>query len=1235
MAIDASALPTDSLGPVQTDTSGMDATAALNTPAWGPNSPGASAEPPPLPEAPDFARIIPISTIEAAKQQQAAEEWGQQQQAKIADLWGQFAQDRLDQTIQRYTQPQWGPAQPMAYDAVQPEPAQPTAPPDAMSGATPNPVVDQFLSGLGGLLDKLKPNPQDAAQAGDTSKVLPTLESVAAPAGEALNRLTGGKFGEATGQLGNVTMQDLAQKANDLGLAGPVTQQDIQQMPGKDLTVGDVASTAASMVQPTPAGPVPGAALTPAGRAAGAANVLEGASPAAAIAGAASDTFDMSHPLVQYIAQNAGDEVAQKAVATLNNPARMQRILRAPARITTEADQAAYQIYRGSKDAALVEAARQQTGVGQAVLEAAPAHQPDAELSQQLQQSVENAQANPAGAGRVGAETSPPPESAPPIEAPAAAPSGETASPPVAQEAAPTPSSPAMPPASGSETAAASAQNTSRVPVWQQGLALVGHTDPVVEDALVRNAAREELAANTAMLPSGRMPGGIEAQATAERAAGEQQAVNSATRAVNQDTLRQGAEQIAANTPPPPESPFGPGGASAPPEVSPATPGGRAPGNQPPATPPVSASTALRLGSQAAGAAAGGYYEWQQSDKDLSLATIARVAAGMAGGAAAGYIGLGGAPTLKATAARAMDSYIGGLVSARTIALKGVQDGTDILLGGPAIKFAQATLAGHPAVGAQQAVQMYHALADGVGVVAGLRAAVKELSPGTLNAAERFGSDATDALSAMAKKAEHSVPSPGQYAATASTRGISAITEFARQLMTAQEMAADRVAMSHGLQSFGSVEDQAARVQKIVNDRLLMGDPNGGLGKAALAIMQLAQKMPILGGRLGTPFARIPANFMDKAFSAIPAVGLLNMAGATSKQTVLAQQALGSMALLGLKAAFGDNVTGAGPSDPAQAGMWRDNGYQPYSVKLPGTNQWTSTRNLPFWLKGPAMFLGLANDVQNGWNDGGKLGAAAAGFGKAVGSQEFMPDLLKLVENGLTPGQTGGEAVGAVPWYLRQTNAGLRNYIADTKGTAQQPANAGLSDKIGSAVSANLQAGVNGQVPARQTVMGDQVPNSNQGLGVFSPFQSTTEQRDPVIDAFGKVGVNIPQPPTNLTVGRATIPMTGAQRQEFQQVRGQALRDLAAKTPVTDAATAQKLLVGADKIATDQMIKNHPELTGSAQSSKQAKVEAAASKGRTWAQLTSGAASPPAEPAVPTAATGTGGRTWKDLVGSR
>lgn len=290
MAVDLSAL--GDLGPVKTDPSQFVLDDSAQQAA-------------PIPPPPDVARYIPTSTIEQAQRQQQADEWDQQTRQKIADMWEQQTQATQDQAVRKWlTPPQYGPPTPTTYQPVQPQADQEPQPDVNPVTAEPaqNPVVQQFLDGLGGLVDKMKPTPEQA-QPGDTTKVLPTLESVLTPAGEALNRLTGGASGELAGKLGNIPLGDLASKAQQLGIAGDVTPEDIQQMPGKDLTVGDVASGAASLVQPTPAGPVPGAALTPAGRAAGVANVLEGASPAAEIAGAAEpvarEALTADHPLVQ------------------------------------------------------------------------------------------------------------------------------------------------------------------------------------------------------------------------------------------------------------------------------------------------------------------------------------------------------------------------------------------------------------------------------------------------------------------------------------------------------------------------------------------------------------------------------------------------------------------------------------------------------------------------------------------------------------------------------------------------------------------------------------------------------------------------------------------------------------------------------------------------------------------------------------------------------------------------
>lgn len=115
-----------------------------------------SGETPPMPSVPDFARIIPITTIQQAKQQQMADEWGQQQQQKIASLWGTFAQDQLDQTVQRNTTVQWGAPQPTAYEPM----AQPTVPAPDVNPVTAepaqNPIIDQLMQGLGGLVGKLQ-----------------------------------------------------------------------------------------------------------------------------------------------------------------------------------------------------------------------------------------------------------------------------------------------------------------------------------------------------------------------------------------------------------------------------------------------------------------------------------------------------------------------------------------------------------------------------------------------------------------------------------------------------------------------------------------------------------------------------------------------------------------------------------------------------------------------------------------------------------------------------------------------------------------------------------------------------------------------------------------------------------------------------------------------------------------------------------------------------------------------
>src|SRR5690348_18470600 len=119
------AVLTDTGGITPADT--LTATATGITPDFVTDDSAQQRPPAEAPSPPDFAQNIPVSALEDAKQQEQAQSWGQQKQAKIADLWGHFAQSQLDQMAQRITQaPDWQPPQPTVVDQPRKQPqAQP------------------------------------------------------------------------------------------------------------------------------------------------------------------------------------------------------------------------------------------------------------------------------------------------------------------------------------------------------------------------------------------------------------------------------------------------------------------------------------------------------------------------------------------------------------------------------------------------------------------------------------------------------------------------------------------------------------------------------------------------------------------------------------------------------------------------------------------------------------------------------------------------------------------------------------------------------------------------------------------------------------------------------------------------------------------------------------------------------------------------------------------------------
>lgn len=501
---------------------------------------------------------------------------------------------------------------------------------------------------------------------------------------------------------------------------------------------------------------------------------------------------------------------------------------------------------------------------------------------------------------------------------------------------------------------------------------------------------------------------------------------------------------------------------------------------------------------------------------------------------------------------------------------------------------------------------MIDALVRGNGVKRGLAEAWQEFNPKTFGDVMYRGEKALGTANEM--------PSIGQYVSTASTRVLNAWTALIKHVMLAQEEAATR-AGSLGPTVQG-INVNAADLGELTNQqvarRLFLGEPEGAIGQLGMKAGQVARNVPVVGPIL-QPFVHIPAVYMDQTLSSIPIVGLLNAIGAKNASAVVARNLRGAMftaGIAGLMAATGSQITGGGPADPSLNKEWRDLGYQPYSVKPPGSNKWVSIQNMPPVLKAGLLFLGSLDDFRRYGVEPKQLGQTAKEFGRSLGATDFVPTLARFALGDLPIAQQARSQITSFfPWYSRQTATAQRPYTADTKGTENLPPAAGMPEKVGAAVQAGAAAAFPGEVPARQTATGQPVPNANQGAaGLLSPFHATQEAPDRVIAAFANVGMNIPDPPPSVSFGSGTkavsVDLSGQQQREFQRLRGEFLSEHAPDGGFASPQQAQALLRAADTYAKAQFAPL--TATEATKPSSVKRTETASQKAAFWKRATSG-----------------------------
>ncbi len=903
------------------------------------------------------------------------------------------------------------------------------------------------------------------------------------------------------------------------------------------------------------------------------------------------------------------DETAAKALDVASDPSQLDRIQRTknPGRDLTPVQQDARNLLKQANKSFLAQAATDDSvPIEQSVQQAAQLANPDQILEQQLRASIEQAGGKvpeprqPVWAG----VTEPPAATAPaagPIETPPALPSGRQ----------PGPAAPRMVQLANGEWRMA-----DRTPLW-----LVDKADTATSDALVRDAARESF-------------GPWETLSDDEK-----------TRLIRQrvdDDLRDIRPFEVAGLKPREVGPNAGGIGNAPPPSG--IDYGIRPGGQPP-TPGQRAQTigrslarpVLQQGAFAAGAA----YGWNEDTSDDLTHRIGNALLRGAEASTLAYGVAGGAP--KGIPGRLLDAFIGNLISPKTAGLKFSHDVAETLVGGPSIHFLSGLLdaahgegAGAVADAARESGSMWASLVgSSAGWREGMRAAVD-----ILTGAAPMSHDLTAIVKPTMSRGEgllQTIASPGKSATELGPRAISAVTALFQHAMYAQEMAVETLRAGHNANAYeGMAERAMARVQQ----RLMMGSPTGGLGSGLLGVQQALQHAPLFGGRLVTPFARIPANYLDRTASGIPILGLANLVGAKTPKDVLARQAFGLLAgagTLGLWQLFGDRIQGAGPPDPTINKSLRDNeGFLPFSVRDPQSGFQVEMRKLPSYAKGPLMLLGTINDVQRYGASPEVVANAAKQASRALGTADAVTNLFNWIENGMTASQLASQVSGIGPWYARQPEQASRPYAVDTKGTALLPPGATMGDKLKAGAATGLQeAGVpgTGQPSGRlQPASGEPAPNEAQGVGALvNPFGTGTLRSNAVADALGKVGLAVPEPPPSVTVKGVQVQLSGEQQRQYEQARGQWLTSHLPEGGFSNPEVAKKYLDDADKVATAAVLPD-VKLGDQAQPAKAADREKKAGAGAFWKAATTGqpSAAPSGTPTPPPAApASSGGAFWK------
>lgn len=339
------------------------------------------------------------------------------------------------------------------------------------------------------------------------------------------------------------------------------------------------------------------------------------------------------------------------------------------------------------------------------------------------------------------------------------------------------------------------------------------------------------------------------------------------------------------------------------------------------------------------------------------------------------------------------------------------------------------------------------------------------------------------------------------------------------------------------------------------------------------------------------PFWNVPYNFTKQGLAKVAALPLegTRLAQATARGDReamgehFAKAVHGSGLMVGAWwLATGDNLTASGPQDAGDRRVWLTD-HRPYSVRVPGTNQWISYQGTP-WAIPFATMAGATENLKFKQKADPTMSETdkyiAGGFGALSGAAEgaMSNSLLDAAVNNFQflTGQSAGEtniaigATGLATRYLSPLPSGLLKFLADISDSVERdPGKPRNFSEIPQNVEDRIKArtpGLRDDLPERRNAYGEVEPNRRSWqvsgpAALFPTYRGPAgHEGDPITRQLEKGSIGIPNAPEEVTLSaeaRTTMPLTIREQQEFQRIFGERYRAIlekqgAGERPMTD-----------------------------------------------------------------------------------